>query len=70
MSKVEKLTDEQWAVLEPLFQEERTGAGRPQVHSNRAVLAFFGSCAQVLPGVIYRKDFLHHPLVTADSANG
>lgn len=38
MSKAEKLTDEQWAVLEPLFQEERTGAGRPQVHSNRAVL--------------------------------
>ena len=38
MSKAERLTDEQWSVLEPLFQEERTGAGRPQVHSNRAVL--------------------------------
>ena len=25
MSKAEMLTDEQWAILEPLFQEERTG---------------------------------------------
>lgn len=32
------LTDEQWAVLEPLFQEERSGAGRPQVHPDREVL--------------------------------
>lgn len=32
------LTDEQWEVLEPLFQEERSGAGRPQVHPDREVL--------------------------------
>ena len=32
------LTDEQRAILEPLFQEERTGAGRPQVHTDREVL--------------------------------
>ena len=38
MSKAEMLTDEQWAILEPLFQEERTGAGRPQVHTDREVL--------------------------------
>lgn len=38
MSKAEMLTDEQRAILEPLFQEERTGAGRPQVHTDREVL--------------------------------
>ena len=32
------LTDDQWSVLEPLFQKERTGAGRPQIHSDREVL--------------------------------
>ena len=32
------LTDEQRAVLEPLFQGERSGAGRPQVHPDREVL--------------------------------
>lgn len=32
------LTDEQWAILEPLFQEDRVGAGRPQIHSDREVL--------------------------------
>lgn len=32
------LTDEQWAILEPFFKEERIGAGRPQVHSDREVL--------------------------------
>ena len=32
------LTDGQWAVPEPLFQEERTGAGRSQVHTEREVL--------------------------------
>lgn len=38
MSKAEMLTDDQWSVLEPLFQKERTGAGRPQIHSDREVL--------------------------------
>ena len=37
-SKAEMLTDDQWSVLEPLFQKERTGAGRPQIHSDREVL--------------------------------
>lgn len=32
------LTDDQWSVLEPLFQKERTGAGCPQLHSDREVL--------------------------------
>ena len=32
------LTDDQWSVLEPPFQKERTGAGRPQIHSYREVL--------------------------------
>lgn len=38
MSKAELLTDDQWPVLEPLFHEERTGSGRPQLHSDREVL--------------------------------
>ena len=32
------LTDEQWAILEPLFKEDRTGPGRPLLHSDREVL--------------------------------
>lgn len=32
------LTDDQWSVLEPFFQEEKVGAGRPQIHSDREVL--------------------------------
>ena len=39
------LTDDQWSVLEPLFQKERTGAGRPQIHSDR----------EVLNGLAYRR---------------
>jgi transposase len=41
MSKKEELTDEQWAILEPLIPEtarRADGRGRPQVHDNRAVL--------------------------------
>ena len=32
------LTDEQWAILEPLFQEHRSGPGRPLLHAAREVL--------------------------------
>ena len=32
------LTDEQWTILEPLFNEARTGPGRPLLHSDREVL--------------------------------
>ena len=41
MTKKEELTDEQWAILEPLIPEtvRRTdGRGRPEEHGNRAVL--------------------------------
>lgn len=38
MSKAEMLTDDQWAVLESFFEEEKTGAGRPRTHSDREVL--------------------------------
>ena len=32
------LTNEQWAILEPLFKEDRAGPGRPLLHSDREVL--------------------------------
>lgn len=38
MSKAEMLAVEQWAILEPLFREMRTGAGYPQVHTDHEVL--------------------------------
>jgi transposase len=41
MAKKEELTEEQWAILEPLIPEtvRRTdGRGRPEEHGNRAVL--------------------------------
>lgn len=41
MAKKEDLTDEQWAVLEPLIPEtvrQADGRGRPQKHNNRATL--------------------------------
>jgi transposase len=41
MSKAEQLTDEQWAVLEPLIPKQvrrADGRGRPETHSDRAVL--------------------------------
>ena len=38
MSKAEMLADEQWAILEPLFREVRTGAGYSQVHTDHEVL--------------------------------
>lgn len=41
MAKKEELTDEQWAVLEPLIPEtvrRADGRGRPQKHNNRAAL--------------------------------
>jgi transposase len=41
MARREELTDEQWAILAPLIPATQTrsdGRGRPQVHSDRAVL--------------------------------
>lgn len=39
MSKYERLTDEQWAILEPLLSNEPSSArGRPPVHDDRAVM--------------------------------
>lgn len=41
MARREELTDEQWAILEPLIPETTRrddGRGRPAVHGNRAVL--------------------------------
>ena len=41
MARREELTDEQWAILVPLIpatQPRSDGRGRPQVHSDRAVL--------------------------------
>jgi transposase len=41
MSKAEQLTDEQWAILEPLIpktERRADGKGRPETHSDRAVL--------------------------------
>jgi transposase len=41
MGKREELTDEQWAILEPLIPKPRRrsdGRGRPAVHSDRAVM--------------------------------
>ena len=41
MGKREELTDQQWAILEPLIPKPRRrsdGRGRPPVHSNRAVM--------------------------------
>jgi transposase len=41
MSKAEQLTDEQWVILEPLIPKQvrrEDGRGRPQMHSDRAVL--------------------------------
>ncbi len=65
------LTDEQWAILEPLFNEERNGAGRPQIHSDREVLnACFGFCALAQPGKICLIDFPLHPLAIDDSVSG
>ena len=65
------LTDEQWAILEPLFKEDRTGPGRPLLHSDREVLngvlwvlragAAWGICL---------TDFLRLPRVSVDSVNG
>jgi transposase len=40
MARREELTDEQWAILEPLIPETARrddGRGRPEVHDNRAV---------------------------------
>lgn len=41
MARREELTDEQWAILEPLIPtpvRRADGRGRPQLHSDRAVL--------------------------------
>ena len=41
MARREELTDEQWAVLEPLIPptiRRSDGRGRPEIHDNRAVL--------------------------------
>jgi transposase len=41
MARREELTDEQWAILEPLIPEtprRDDGRGRPELHSNRAVM--------------------------------
>lgn len=41
MTRREELTDEQWAILEPLIPEtvrRADGRGRPEAHGNRAVL--------------------------------
>ncbi|MFC7518525.1 transposase, partial [Herbaspirillum sp. GCM10030257] len=41
MSRREELTDEQWGLLEPLIPvtaRRLDGRGRPEVHSDRAVL--------------------------------
>ena len=39
MSKYQRLTDEQWAILEPLLSSEPSSIrGRPPVHDDRAVL--------------------------------
>ena len=41
MARREELTDEQWAILEPLIPEtarRADGRRRPEVHGNRAVL--------------------------------
>ena len=41
MAKSEQLTDAQWAILEPLIPEtprREGGRGRPQLHSDRAVM--------------------------------
>ena len=65
------LTDGQWAVPEPLFQEERTGAGRSQVHTEREVLN--GILWGVHTGAAWTdcpKDFHRHPPATEDSASG
>ncbi len=65
------LTDEQWAILEPLFNEEQNDAGRPQIHSDREVLmAFSGFYALAQPGEICLTDFPLHPLAIDDSASG
>ena len=39
MSKYQRLTDEQWTILEPILSGEPSSIrGRPPVHDNRAVL--------------------------------
>ncbi|MDR2504431.1 MAG: transposase, partial [Deltaproteobacteria bacterium] len=39
MSKYQRLTDEQWAILEPLLVGEPSSArGRPSIHDDRSVM--------------------------------
>lgn len=45
MSEAEMLTDEQWTIPEPLFQEERTGVGHPSSYYHEVPNGIFWGCA-------------------------
>lgn len=58
MSKYQRLTDEQWAALEPLLSSEPSSArGRPPIHDDRSVLnGILWVLQQGAPGRSCRKD--------------
>ena len=67
------LTDEQWAVLEPLLpEEERISArkrGRPWRNPRKALKASCGCCAPVRRGGACRSDIRHtRPAIVVSNA--